>query len=254
MLGDWSGGSGIIVLIYHSVAETGTAVSIAPRDFREQISWLADNFRLVSLDEALAMDDPGENVVVLTFDDGYLDYRTQALPILLERGIPSTVYVITELLTSAESGFGFSAGSGKKPMRLRDVEELRGEELVTIGSHTHTHRRLVGLSEPQVRAELVKSHDILQRSLGTDRIHFCFPWGVCDDLANRLVQERYVSAAIGNEGRNPFGGDPFALRRIPVRRGSIRNFRKRVLGRLVLERSLRRAKYWLATKSSAVGD
>ncbi|MCG6966012.1 MAG: polysaccharide deacetylase family protein [Chromatiaceae bacterium] len=64
--------------------------------FRRLAAMLATNFRLISLDEAVRRsscgDLPGRTVSV-TFDDGYADNYTVAMPILAEFGIPATFFV-----------------------------------------------------------------------------------------------------------------------------------------------------------------
>lgn len=238
---------GIVILIYHSIAESGTAVTVTAQAFREQLLWLRDHYRVVSLDEALAIERLEEDVVVLTFDDGYDDYLTTALPLLSQADLPSTVYVITETVEDPERSFGFAAGRGKAPLTRAHLEELRHHPLVTIGSHTHSHARLPGLAEERLRHELDRSRDLLRDILGVERPHFCYPWGEYDGRADALVRQRFASAVTGTEGKNRLPVDRFALRRIPVKRGSLRRFAKRVDGRLSVERNLRRIRNLLRT-------
>ncbi len=239
---------GIVILIYHSIAETGTAVSLTAQAFREQLMWLRDHYRIVSLEEALQLQRLEEDVVVLTFDDGYDDYVTTALPMLSELTIPSTVYVITDMVLNPGRAFTFAAGRGKASLTLEHLEDLRHHPLVTVGSHTHNHARLLGLETARLELQLDRSFQLLQDVLGTQRIHFCYPWGEYDRQVDALVRQRFASAVTGREGKNLLPIDRFALRRIPVKRGSLRRFAKRVEGRLRVERNLRRMRNLLRTR------
>jgi len=67
--------------------------------FRKRIEWLArKNFRFVSLDQAARSPATGRRRLetVITFDDGWYSTGQALLPVLAERGIPSTLYLCTQ--------------------------------------------------------------------------------------------------------------------------------------------------------------
>ncbi|MBD3163353.1 MAG: polysaccharide deacetylase family protein, partial [Candidatus Eisenbacteria bacterium] len=97
-----------IVLRYHRVIpdaeppayyEMGIRTSL----FKRQVDWIAERLHVVSLEELLwwkrTARTPPEDLVVLTFDDGYRDNLTEASPILLRHHLPATFYVTTDCLT-----------------------------------------------------------------------------------------------------------------------------------------------------------
>ncbi len=97
-----------IILGYHRVIppdETGSLyrMGMSAGLFEAQIRWLAASHRIVSMEEFLtwrASDrTPPEDIVVLTFDDGYRDNLTHAAPILKGLGIPALFYVTSSGLT-----------------------------------------------------------------------------------------------------------------------------------------------------------
>jgi len=95
------------VLMYHGV--TASSRSDAPagghgrhvprREFDRQMRWLRRHARPISLDELVSCLERGQapprRSVVVTFDDGYRNNRTEAWPILREMRIPATIYVTT---------------------------------------------------------------------------------------------------------------------------------------------------------------
>jgi peptidoglycan/xylan/chitin deacetylase (PgdA/CDA1 family) len=97
-----------VILRYHRVIpreepEACYRMGIGEDLFASQIAWLASARRVVSLEELLRRiasgEEASEDLVVLTFDDGYLDNRTHAAPILKRYDLPATFYVSSSCLT-----------------------------------------------------------------------------------------------------------------------------------------------------------
>lgn len=74
-----------------------------PRDlFRQQLMYLKDNYKIITLDEAVKIMVDGKkyppNSVVLTADDGYQSNYTLAFPVLKELSVPMTIFLTTEFV------------------------------------------------------------------------------------------------------------------------------------------------------------
>jgi peptidoglycan/xylan/chitin deacetylase (PgdA/CDA1 family) len=88
---------------YAAAAHTempGMLVSTAM--FEQHLDWIGRRFRYVPLDhigerieEGRPFDMP---VAAVTFDDGYRDVYEHALPVLARKGIPATMFVVTDLV------------------------------------------------------------------------------------------------------------------------------------------------------------
>src|SRR4051812_34069485 len=88
---------GLTVLVYHRVGGgTPDERDIATAAFEEQMDLLAAH-DVVALDAALDALEAGDDAprVALTFDDGFADVADPALPILVERELPFTLYLAT---------------------------------------------------------------------------------------------------------------------------------------------------------------
>jgi peptidoglycan/xylan/chitin deacetylase (PgdA/CDA1 family) len=65
--------------------------------FEKQILFFKDKYRITSPDELYELIDSGEfppNLLLITFDDGYLDFYQHAYPVLKKHGIPVTMFVV----------------------------------------------------------------------------------------------------------------------------------------------------------------
>jgi peptidoglycan/xylan/chitin deacetylase (PgdA/CDA1 family) len=91
------------------------------------LSWLKENgVAFVSLDEAiarLAKPQAGQ-FAAFTFDDGYLDNLTHALPVMERHNAPLTVFVTTGMVTGEIDAWWFGLS---KLIATRDSIELAGE-------------------------------------------------------------------------------------------------------------------------------
>jgi peptidoglycan/xylan/chitin deacetylase (PgdA/CDA1 family) len=92
---------GAVILVYHRVASLPTypyPIVSSPENFAEQLGLLKKHYcpiSLIDLADAVERGKIPNRSVVLTFDDGYIDNFTQALPILEAYKIPATIFVTT---------------------------------------------------------------------------------------------------------------------------------------------------------------
>lgn len=92
------------VLIFHRVLPQVDALFPDEQDarrFNEVLSWVGRWFKVMPLDEAVLRLGNGSlpaRAAAITFDDGYADNATQALPILRHHGMVATFFVATGFL------------------------------------------------------------------------------------------------------------------------------------------------------------
>jgi peptidoglycan/xylan/chitin deacetylase (PgdA/CDA1 family) len=222
---------GIVILTYHRVLGlVDKEMDISVRAFERQMAYLAGNHKLVSLDdirkcpsaEQIVADD-GQDVVAVTFDDGYEDFYLNAFPILSRYAIPVTLYVATSFIeTGGNFPFDEDLPPGlkerSKPLNWKQIREVVDSRLVTIGSHTHTHRYFNGMDPQEVERELCESKACIEKNLDRPAEHFCYPKNIHTEEAEKLVRKYYTTAVIGKRRKNTGSIDHFRLKRIPVQR------------------------------------
>lgn len=97
-----------LILMYHRIAEDPIdywGLAVSPSRFDEQLSVLRRTRQplpLAEFAERLADNTLPPDAVALTFDDGYVDNLTAALPRLAAADVPATIFLATAYLDSNE--------------------------------------------------------------------------------------------------------------------------------------------------------
>ena len=91
-----------LILMYHRFSETGEGISTPAHRFAEQLDYLTQHYRIVPLSEVAGYLQSGKpmpsGLAVITIDDGYRDAYEIAFPILRERKVPATLFVVTDFV------------------------------------------------------------------------------------------------------------------------------------------------------------
>jgi peptidoglycan/xylan/chitin deacetylase (PgdA/CDA1 family) len=154
--------------------------------------------------------------VILTFDDGYRDFLTEAWPLLAKYGFSATVFLVAGMVGQTNK---WDRHYGQE-MPLLDWEEIRElqKEGIEFGSHTLNHRPLTELSNEQVVREAARSKTILEQNLGTHIPAIASPYGASDDVIHHLVGAcGYTFGLTCRPGPSQFRDSHLALPRIEIK-------------------------------------
>lgn len=169
-----------LILMYHSVAKyeyDPLRITVTPERFSEQMRWLAGRgLRGVSMRDLRDAQVAGRarRLVGLTFDDGYVDFAAEAVPVLVRFGFTATVFVVAGRIG------GHNAWDAEYPRKnLMDHDELSrvARAGMEIGSHSVRHASLPGLADHGLELELTVSKEILQEVTGAEVTGFAYPYG-----------------------------------------------------------------------------
>lgn len=169
------------ILTWHSVDPSGSPISVPRRLFERQVDWLAaGRVRVVTVPELAGLDDD-VNAVALTFDDGFANFATEAMPVLHERGLPATLFVVTDH-AGGDNCWGGRREAGIPILPLLDWDALaRLRELgVVLGAHSQSHPKLPALSSEALQAEMAGSASVMEARLGDRPQVFAYPYGAVD--------------------------------------------------------------------------
>ncbi len=247
--GRWPGPK---VLIYHQVTITPRRqLDVDPETFVDQVDWLTNHGRIVSLDAVLADPNRGEahEDYVLTFDDGFKGLYEHAFPVLRDRGLEFTLYITSSMVDSA------SSGEDGGMLTWDEVNEMAASGLMTVGAHTHTHPDLRDLDESAIREEIQVSNEIIEMRTGTVPRHFAYPKGYWSGTAEPIIRSAYDSAVLGAGSPITNTSDFHRLGRVAVQRadGNL-FFRWKVKRGLRLEEVVRSRLKGYSNPVAAVGE
>ncbi|MFA6408208.1 MAG: polysaccharide deacetylase family protein [Candidatus Paceibacterota bacterium] len=202
----------VVVLMYHAVNRSGWKLAVSPEEFERQMRCIAS--MAVPLTDVVLYAKRERSLppraVAVTFDDGYEDVLTTALPILERYHIPATVFIPSDLSVQTDSG-------GTPRLTEGDVRTLDQSPLIMIGSHAETHRKFTELSSEEVRSEAEGSAEALARMTGERPCFFAYPFGARGEEAERAVKEVGYEAAFSiTEGTISPGDDLFRLKRVQI--------------------------------------
>jgi peptidoglycan/xylan/chitin deacetylase (PgdA/CDA1 family) len=217
------------IFMYHHVSNKPTRnlldynLTVTTTDFDAQLTWLQrkgyHSITQTGLFDALYYGKAlPAHPMILSFDDGYEDMYTDALPVLLAHHYRGVFYIITGMI-------------GGSHMTWQQVRKL-AQDGMQIGSHTIHH---INVGQPpawtSTQAELLLSKQTLETKLGQPVQFFCYPSGepfhhdsVYEQqiVLNDLFDDGYVGATL-----DPFTIDsaiqdaqtPYQLPRIRVSGG-----------------------------------
>ena len=218
---------GARILMYHRVTDTavtGTAgpdqLTVSPALFEQQIAWLAQYRRILPLSSLLSEIENGNvdgNAVAVTFDDGYLDNLTHAIPILEKYNAPASIYITSDFAAQTLRHPRYANEPGRLHLNWLEVKSLAEHALIEIGSHTVSHPMLSELSAEQAQHEIAHSKAEIERQIESRVTSFCYPAGNFTEREKQIVQAcGYMNALSVKPGVTRVRNDLLALRRTEV--------------------------------------
>jgi len=216
------------ILMYHSVSDSlfGKShpyyqINCSPPVFARQMRWLRQNgYRTLNLTQMWTAMETGQDVsktVVITFDDGYRDFYTDAFDAMRQCGFTATIFLATDRIQNT-------------PVRIDGVDYLTWSEVaelhkagIQFGSHTVSHPDLRSLSPEQIEYELGCSKETIEQKLGAPVESFSYPFAFPEEdktftqflvgILENLGFENGVSTIIGRAGKHD---NRYYLPRLPV--------------------------------------
>ena len=224
----------MLILAYHSInPNRQDALSVHPDIFVKQIDIFRQKYEVVTLDHlihALVENKDTDRMAAITFDDGYRDNFLYAYPLLKERNLPATIFLIASYI-GTDKALGKPGG-----MRVEDYQFLSWEEIkemgrygISFGSHTFTHPLLTCISRDEAIREIRGSRTFLEERIGAPIEFFCYPFGEFNEAIKEIVINSGYRGAVITPSKALKAGDLYALKRVGVyRHNSLLAFRFKI--------------------------
>jgi len=190
------------ILMYHSISDNlfGKShpyyqINTSPKAFGRQMKWLHDaGYLTLSLSELLEVFEKGlipAKSVVITFDDGYRDFYTDAFTYLQRYGFTATIFLATNRIQDT-------------PVRIDGADYLTWSEVLELdakgiefGSHTVSHADLRSLGPEEINYELGFSKETIEDRLCKPVKLFAYPFAFPEEDQDFT---RFLSGILQNQG------------------------------------------------------
>ena len=181
------------VLIYHHVQDMETAkqtnqtsLTVSTDVFRAQMQYLKDKgYVTVSPSDIISFFDSGAAVgkksVLITFDDGYVDFSLNALPILREFGLTATVFIPTGLV--GNPGY----------LSWQQIGEASSFGIF-FGNHTWSHKNVKQPLDVLQKEITTADTQLSERGVNSVKI-FAYPYGFSSTDAEKILSSLNYSLA-----------------------------------------------------------
>ena len=189
------------ILLYHHIDDLAVGASaarrrwtISPKRFEAQMDWVAARgFHTITIEQLSRHLKYGDVLphqpIVITFDDGWRDHYSVALPILLKHGFVGTFFIISDSV-------------GHSVYMDWDQIKALAKAGMDIQSHTVTHPNLSVLPVGQVRREIINSKKTIEDHLHKPVTVLAYPFGKYDDAVITAAREAGMEGAVTVSGMN----------------------------------------------------
>jgi peptidoglycan/xylan/chitin deacetylase (PgdA/CDA1 family) len=215
-----------VILMYHSISDRADKKShpyyqtvTSPGRFAEQMQWLDEaNAEVIALEQ---WNEPFTNDsrlrAIITFDDGFADFLTDAFPVLRQHGYTATMFLPTAFI-----GTGKELLPGVRHLNWDEVRQLSLAG-ISFGSHTVSHRHLDKISLADIHEEVKQSAETIAAQIGMKVTGFSCPFafpqaykGIIGALRESLRDCGYTVGVTTKIGTVSAHDDPCTLKRLPV--------------------------------------
>lgn len=171
-----------------AVEKKQTALTVYTDIFKEQMEYLkSKGYNVVSMQDLINFFDSGTPIppksILLTFDDGYQDFYTDAYPILSALGFRSTMFTVTGLVNNSDY------------LIWDEIASMNG--LALFGNHTWSHKSLPSADTSVQQKEIsLADSQLTEHGLNSPKV-FAYPYGGYTPFAESYIKSLGYKIAFG---------------------------------------------------------
>ena len=215
----YSNDEGILSIMYHRFNENKyPSTNIKMDIFKEHMDIIrSSNFNFHNPNNfAEQFNIPkSKKEILITIDDAFESFYTEAWPYLKENKIPFILFVSTEPV--GKRGY----------MTWEQIKEVEGSEFANIGHHSHTHEYLIDVSNEEFILDIETANKIFLRELGYIPSLFSYPFGEYSKFMRDYISKNFKYAFGQHSGVIDLNKDKFELPRFPINEkyGELKRFK-----------------------------
>jgi peptidoglycan/xylan/chitin deacetylase (PgdA/CDA1 family) len=191
---------------------------VPPSRFAAHLDALLDaGFRFIDqrtfLDTVEGIREGSGREILLTFDDGYGELLSSAVPALERRDIPALIFVVSDYVGRENEWELRLPGRRFRHLDWDEIQDLARRGFA-FGSHTRTHRDLTRLTAAAVHDELFSSRRTIEERLERPVHTLSYPFGLMNAAVAREAARAGYRAAFSMYPSHPNRRiEPYNLRR-----------------------------------------
>ena len=206
----------IPILMYHSVTNDESSVSISLNRFEKQMHYMhKSGYKSVNLSDLMAS--KNEKAFIITFDDGYEDVFLNAFPILNKFNSKATCFIVSNYI--GKYNYWDEKNSNYKKIKLMNRDQIL--QLLNndyeIGANSFNHKNLTKLDYKNKEIQIIEPKNFFKKEFQIEVKSFSYPYGYFDDETTQIVSNNYDFAVTTNRSRYVYNKfDNLKLPRIPI--------------------------------------
>ena len=215
----YSKDEGVLSLMYHRFNEDKyPSTNIEMTIFKSQIEIIQNStysFSNPSEFDKKFIIPKKKKEILITIDDAFQSFYTEAWPYLEKNKIPFILFVSTKSV-------------GKKGyMNWDQIKEVESKSFAVIGHHSHSHEYLIDDTNDLFVKDINIANKIFLKKLGYIPSLFSYPFGEYSKFMRDYISENFSYAFGQHSGVIDINKDKFELPRFPINEnyGDLKRFR-----------------------------
>lgn len=177
------------IVMYHHIKfcdnncnDIEKGLSVSPEIFDGQMKYLKENnWESIKLNDLFYKYD--QPTIAITFDDGYKDNLTEALPIMKKYELVATIFIISDMV--GNEGY----------LNWDEIKELKNAGW-EIGVHSATHPNLATLGTEDLKYQIIEAKKKIDENVGINTNSFSYPAGKYNQEVINIVKEAGLNLAV----------------------------------------------------------
>ena len=205
--------------MYHSIADGNHSLSVSINNFEKQMKFMVNsgyktiNFNDLNNIYSHIKNEDHKKYFIITFDDGYEDIYTNALPILKKYNFNSVCFFVPDYI--GKYNIWDEGRDDFIRLNLMNIEQIKEwhNEGMSLGSHTSSHKNLNKISYDEKLYQIENPKKFFNNVLSLNIDSFSYPFGQYNNESFQIVKNNYNFAVTTKRSR--YKKDKFDLCKLP---------------------------------------